>query len=305
MAGKIRDSRSGQAWEAARQQHGVLTRRQLLALGFTSKAIEHRLRTGRLHDVGQGVYAVGRPQLTRFGRWMAAVLACGDGAALSHRSAAALWGIGIEQGSGVDVSVRRKSDLRRPGIRVRIRPSLPAKDVTTRNRIPLTTSVRTLIDIATELSPNRLERAVNEADKHDLIDPESLRRALDDHAGQLGVPPFAPSSTATPSFSPTPTSRSSSARSPPRPAFPRPQQADRQRLRGRLPLPPTRPRDRDRRLALPPNARHSDQGRQAPSDPHRLRPHAAPLLPLPDRLRTHLRPQHPHPNRRPPPPRCR
>lgn len=190
MAGKIRDSRSGQAWEAARQQHGVLTRRQLLALGFTSKAIEHRLRTGRLHDVGRGVYAVGRPQLTRFGRWMAAVLACGDGAALSHRSAAALWGIGIEQGSGVDVSVRRKSDLRRPGIRVRTRPSLPAKDVTTRNRIPLTTSVRTLIDIATELSPNRLERAVNEADKRDLVDPESLRRALDDYAGQPGVRPL-------------------------------------------------------------------------------------------------------------------
>jgi very-short-patch-repair endonuclease len=72
-------------------------------------------------------------------------------------------------------------------VKVRTRSSLDAKNVTRRYRIPVTTPVQTLIDLATELKPLRLERAVNEADKHDLVDPETLRRALGDHAGELGV----------------------------------------------------------------------------------------------------------------------
>jgi very-short-patch-repair endonuclease len=118
---------------------------------------------------------------------MAAILACGDHAALSYRSAAALWKIGTERNDSIDVSVRPYSRARRPGIRTHSRPSLPAHDVTTRAGIPVTTPVRTLIDLATELPRNRLERAVNEADKRDLIDPESLRSALDQYAGEPGV----------------------------------------------------------------------------------------------------------------------
>jgi hypothetical protein len=121
---------------------------------------------------------------------MAAVLVCGGDAALSHGSAAALWGLGRERPGRVDVTIRRKSGLHRPGIRVHTRPSLPAKDVTTHRGIPVTTPVRTLIDVATELTPNRLERAVNEADKRDLVDPESLRKELDVRAGQPGVRPL-------------------------------------------------------------------------------------------------------------------
>jgi len=122
---------------------------------------------------------------------MAAVLACGEAAALSHSSAAALWGIDAERGRTVDVVIRRRSALRRPGTRVRVRPTLSAEDLTVHgNGIPVTTPVRTLIDLATELTPSRLERAVNEADKRDLIDPESLRAALDSHAGEPGVRPL-------------------------------------------------------------------------------------------------------------------
>src|SRR5213080_2878946 len=88
-----RKSLQSMVWTLARRQHGVVARRQLLELGFSRQAIDHRIRRGRLHRVHNGVYAVGRPELTRHGRWMAAVLACGDGAALSHRSAAELWGI--------------------------------------------------------------------------------------------------------------------------------------------------------------------------------------------------------------------
>ena len=126
---------------------------------------------------------------------MAALLACGGlhptgAAVLSHRSAAALWGIGTEAGRRLDVTVRRRANLRRPGIKVRTRPSLPASDLTTHHGIPVTTPIRTLIDVATELPEKRLERAVNEADKHDLVDPETLRAALDPRAGQPGVRPL-------------------------------------------------------------------------------------------------------------------
>ena len=124
--------------------------------------------------------------LTPHGRWMAAVLACGDRALLSHRSAAALWGIGRE-GDVIDLSVRRSTKIRRKGLKVRSRPSLDARNVVFRHGIPVTSAVQTLIDMATELRPLRLERAVNEADKLDLVDPETLRRALDGHKGEPGV----------------------------------------------------------------------------------------------------------------------
>jgi hypothetical protein len=163
----------------------------LIDLGFSPKAIKHRVRIGRLHPVTRGVYAVGRPNLTREGRWMAAVLACGEGAALSHRSAAALWGIGEERPGGrIEVSIRRASEVRRAGIKIHRRPSLPAGDIGTHRGIPLTQPVRTFLDLATELPRRTLERAVNDADKHDLIDPESLRATLDDYAGEPGVRPL-------------------------------------------------------------------------------------------------------------------
>ena len=75
----------------ATRQHGVVSRRQLLALGLSARSINHRLAIGRLHPIHRGVYMVGHARITARGRWMAAVLACGPGALLSHRSAAALW----------------------------------------------------------------------------------------------------------------------------------------------------------------------------------------------------------------------
>ncbi len=118
---------------------------------------------------------------------MAAVLACGDMAVLSHRSAAALWGIGRETHGRIDLSVRRRCNLTQPGLRVRTRPTLPVDDVGSRGGIPVTKPVRSLIDCAVECTLSEIERAVNEADKRDLIDPESLRAALDGYAGQPGV----------------------------------------------------------------------------------------------------------------------
>lgn len=121
---------------------------------------------------------------------MVAVLAAGPDAVLSHRSAAALWGFGKEHPDYIDVSVRRASEARLPGIRCHRRPALPAEEITTRLNIPLTQPVCTFIDLATVAGPKTLERAINEADKRDVIDPDALRRALDDHPGEPGIRPL-------------------------------------------------------------------------------------------------------------------
>jgi hypothetical protein len=118
---------------------------------------------------------------------MAAVLACGDGALLSHRSAAALWRFGKERKGVIDVSVRRHCNVRRPGIRIHDRAGLWNRDIGMRLGIPVTQPVRTFLDIALELPDNRLEHAINEVDKRDVIDADALRRALDDYPGQPGV----------------------------------------------------------------------------------------------------------------------
>jgi len=165
----------------------VLAHDDLLRLGFTAKAVKHRIASGRLHPISTGVYAVGRPELTPKGRWMAAVLVCGDDAMLSHRSAAELWGIGYEERKRIDVTVRRRREIHRAGLKVRMRPKLPEASVIRRFGIPVTNPVQTLIDLATELKILQVERAVNEADKLDLVDPETLRKALDAYVGMPGV----------------------------------------------------------------------------------------------------------------------
>jgi len=170
-----------------RKQHGVVAREQLIALGFTAKAIRHRISIGRLHQVRRGVYAVGRPSLTERGRWMAAVLACGDGAVLSHSSAAALWRIGYERRDLIEVSLPSPSRRRRPGIQIHRRPSLAGRDITTRHGIPVTTPIQVLIDLSLRLDRAGIERAINEADKYDLVHAPGLRRALDLRIGEPGV----------------------------------------------------------------------------------------------------------------------
>jgi very-short-patch-repair endonuclease len=175
------------AWALIDLQHGVIARRQLLALGFTAAAIRHRIDTGRLHRVYPGIYAVGRPQLTHKGTWMAAVLACGAGAVLSHGSAGALLGMLRNGGGRPEVSVPRGNRHRPKRIIVhRRRPDVFA-DVTVSDHIPVTSPLRTLIDLAARAQPFEVERLVNEADKLDLIDAESVRTGIDGLRGAPGV----------------------------------------------------------------------------------------------------------------------
>src|SRR6476646_1292042 len=93
------------AWAITRRPHGVIARWQLLKLGFTREAIAHRLETGRLRSIHRGVYAVGQQELSQFGKWMAAVLRCGEGAALSHSAAAGFWRIRPPVRGTIEVSV--------------------------------------------------------------------------------------------------------------------------------------------------------------------------------------------------------
>jgi very-short-patch-repair endonuclease len=178
------------AWELVRRQHGVVARRQLLELGMGSEAVRWRVREGRLHPVHRGVYAVGRPELSQEGRWMAAVLACGPGAVLSHLSAAALWKIRRAGQDAIQVSLHAAVVRRPHGIEVHRSRTLTGEDLTTHCAIPVTAPTRTLIDLATVLSANQLEAAVNEADVLDLIDPEALRAELVGRKGQPGIRPL-------------------------------------------------------------------------------------------------------------------
>ncbi|HYQ79723.1 MAG TPA: DUF559 domain-containing protein [Solirubrobacterales bacterium] len=121
---------------------------------------------------------------------MAAVLACGEGSALSHRSAAALLGIGKELPGRIDVSVVRRSELRRPGLLIRGRPRLVEGDLGSSDGIPVTSPLRTLVDLAAELDILAVERAVNDADKRGLVDPETLREELGRFRREPGVRPL-------------------------------------------------------------------------------------------------------------------
>jgi very-short-patch-repair endonuclease len=147
----------------AERQHGVVTRKQLMALGFGKGTIDARVRNGRLWRVHQGVYAVGRPTLTLHGRFSAAVLSCGPGAALSHLAAGVLLSLLAERGPRIDVTVPGRGGRRRRGALIIHRGPLPDEDVTTKHGLPVTTPARTLIDLADLLPRRRLERALDEA----------------------------------------------------------------------------------------------------------------------------------------------
>jgi very-short-patch-repair endonuclease len=118
---------------------------------------------------------------------MAAVLACGTKAVLSHSSAAALWRIGLEERDLIELSVTSPHQRRRPGLRTYRRPSLWLEDIATHHGIPVTTPIQTLIDLTPRLDRRGVERAINEADKYDLVHPPDLRRALELREGEPGV----------------------------------------------------------------------------------------------------------------------
>jgi predicted transcriptional regulator of viral defense system len=168
----------------AARQHGVVARWQLIELGLTSRAITYRVSIGRLHVVHRGVYAVGHRRVTARGRWMAAVLACGSGAVLSHRSAAALWGFLDAASPRVDVTTPSRSGSSVPRIRRHRVRHLPPEDTTKVDGIPVTTLARTLFDLAEVLDQDALERAFEAAERSELLDMRAIELTCERSPGR-------------------------------------------------------------------------------------------------------------------------
>ena len=153
------------AAEVAARQHGVITTAQLYAVGLSAEGIRRRVRAGRLHRLFRGVYAVGHAGLSIEGRWMAAVLACGDGAALSHRSAAELWKLLDPARDEVHVSVPIAGGRsKREGIRIHRTPSLRRAATTRHDGIAVTTPSRTLVDLRASVPRDLFDRALRQAE---------------------------------------------------------------------------------------------------------------------------------------------
>lgn len=149
----------------------MVTIAQLHEAGLSDDAVLGRVRSGRLHRVYRGVYAVGHRRLPVEGRWMAAVLACGEGAALSHRSAAALWalaprsGPAVGTGGPIDVIVPfDRRPTRRAGIRIHRSRSLRPGSTVRRNGIPVTNPARTIADMRRSASPSEMRSMVRKAE---------------------------------------------------------------------------------------------------------------------------------------------
>jgi predicted transcriptional regulator of viral defense system len=172
------------------RQHGVVARRQLVELGLHRNAIQHRLATGRLHPLYIGVYAVGHRAIGPHGRWMAAVLACGGEGVLSHRSAAALWGLRPTSRPDVEVSAPRSRGGRK-GIAVHRVRRLHPDDWAIQNGIPVTTVARTLLDLAEVTDRADLARAFEEAERLRLLDVRSIERLMRRSRGRRGLRPLA------------------------------------------------------------------------------------------------------------------
>jgi very-short-patch-repair endonuclease len=176
-------------WDRAANQHGVVARRQLLALGFTRSAIEEGLAAGRLHRVEwRGVYSVGRPGLTRLGRLMAAVLVLGPLALISHESAAALWEIWTYRGHDITLSVPPVGQRhKRRGMTVH-RRALEEDDYDHQRGIPVTSPIRTLIDMSARLNDRRaVERMIDQADAENLLRVPTLIAAVKGGNGERGI----------------------------------------------------------------------------------------------------------------------
>jgi very-short-patch-repair endonuclease len=161
-----------------------VTHRQLAAVGIGGSALTRRVAAGRLVRVYPGVYAVGHVPRTREARWIAAVMACGQGAVLSYLDAAALWQIYESRGTAVHVTASSRAGRYLRGIHAHRARTLDPADVTVKDGIPVTTVARTLIDLTDLLPSDRILRAMREAEYLKLLDIDSLTAAVQRATGR-------------------------------------------------------------------------------------------------------------------------
>lgn len=189
----VNHARIGVITALAERQHGVIAAPQLYSLGLSETQVRTRAGNGLLHRVHRGVYAMGHARLTSEGRWMAAVLACGEGAVLSHQSAGELWKIRQSRGQAseavsIEVAIPRARGARsRTGLMVHRVPTLRAGETTARDGIPVTSPARTILDLARRLPLRQLERAVDEAERLRLCTQGDLEKIVRAHLGRAGA----------------------------------------------------------------------------------------------------------------------
>jgi hypothetical protein len=181
----------------AGRQWGVVSRAQLLALGASAAVVDVWVQRGRLHRVHQGVYAVGHAVLRVEGRRLAAVLACGVCAVLSHRTAAAHWGLLKTDQTPIDVTARRGRHGA-PGIRLHRSRCLVAQDTTSHEGIPTTTVHRTLL--AATARPSERERALAQAERLRLYDHRAIQSVIARANGHRGTRVLAQATTREPKW---------------------------------------------------------------------------------------------------------
>ena len=171
--------------EFAGTQHAVVDTSQLRTLGAGRGAVHGWVLGGRLHPIHRGVYAVGHAAITREGQEMAAVLACGPGAVVSHRSAAARWNLVRANSKRIDLTAPRARRPRR-GIVLHRSRCLTDEDRAVVDGIPVTSVARTIVDLADEVSDPALERAIHQAEVQRLFDLEAIDNALARVPGRRG-----------------------------------------------------------------------------------------------------------------------
>jgi very-short-patch-repair endonuclease len=170
----------------AHRQHGVVARRQLLALGMGRGAVRERIRRGQLNEVFRGVYVFGVRRINRRGRWMAAVLAAGEGAVLSHRSAARFWHLMPVAAEWPEVTCPSGRVVRREKI-VSHETALRDDEWLVEDGIPVTSPIRTIFDLAAVVDQRMLERALHEAEVQGVTDRVSLPMLLERYPGRRGA----------------------------------------------------------------------------------------------------------------------
>lgn len=173
--------------ELATRQHGVVAAWQLLDGGFTHDKVRLRLDQGHLHELHLGIYAVGHRAITQEGHWLAAVLAAGPTAVLSHRDALALWDVGDYRFREIEVTLPGLGSRRRPGIRFHRTRHIEPVDRVVERAIPVTSLARTFADVAGSVSPRHLRDAYLEAERRDLVDIADLQRVVVAYRGKRGI----------------------------------------------------------------------------------------------------------------------
>jgi very-short-patch-repair endonuclease len=159
-----------------------------LVLGFSSQAIKTLVARARLQRIHRAVYAVGHTRLTAKGRWMAAVLACGPEAVLSHRDAAALHDLHQVGSGAIHVTSSARHELE--GIRWHWARTLDPRDTSVVDAIPVTSLARTYLDVAEVLSHGRLIDLLEAGQRQNKLDVNAVHAVIDRNLGRHGIEPL-------------------------------------------------------------------------------------------------------------------